>query len=83
MQITGVSEATFSALRGQLLGNHQAEVTGTTQGTITGQGVTANYRYDNANQTLSVDVVHHPFFIPVAAVESQLREAVANCQKAN
>jgi hypothetical protein len=83
MQITGVSEATFSALRGQLLSNHQAEVTGTTEGVITGHGVTANYHYDRANQTLSVNVIHHPFFIPVAAIESQLRDAVAGCQKAN
>jgi hypothetical protein len=83
MQISGVSEATFSALRGQLLSTHQAEVSGTTEGTITGHGVTASYRYDGANQTLSVNVVHHPFFIPVAAIESQLRDAVAKCQKAN
>jgi hypothetical protein len=83
MQITEVSEATFSALRGQLLSNHQAEVTGTTEGTITGHGVTANYHYDGANQTLSVDVVHHPFFIPVSAIESQLRGAVAGCRKVN
>lgn len=78
MQITGVSEAAFSALREQLLSTNQAAVTGTTGGTITGHGVTANYQYDGANQTLSVDVVHHPFFIPVSAIESQLREALAN-----
>ena len=78
MEITGVSPAVFSALRGQLLANHQAEVTGTTEGTISGHGVTANYCYDGANQTLSVDVVHHPFFISVSAIESQLRETVAN-----
>ena len=83
MQITQVSQTTFDALRGQLLSNNQAEVTGTTDGAITGHGVTANYHYDCANQTLSVDVVHHPFFIPVSAIESQLRDAVAGCQKAN
>ncbi len=81
MQIAGVSEATFSALREKLLSNHQADVTGTTDGTITGHGVTADYHYDSANQTLSVDVKHHPFFMPVSAIESQLREAVAGCQK--
>ena len=83
MQITGVTEATFNALRGQLLANHQAEVTGTTEGAIKGHGVTANYHYDSASQTLSVDVIHHPFFIPVSAIESQLRDAVAGCRKTN
>jgi hypothetical protein len=80
MQIAGVSEAAFNALRAQLLSNHQAEVTGTTEGTIVGHGVTANYHYDSAGQTLSVDVIHHPFYIPVSAIESQLRDAVAACR---
>jgi hypothetical protein len=79
MQITGVSAATFQALRDQLLSTHQANVTGTTDGIITGHGVTAGYHYDSANQTLSVDVKHHPFFIPVSAIESQLRQTIANC----
>ena len=83
MQITQVSPANFAALRGQLLADHQAAVTGTTEGVIAGHGLTANYRYDGANQTLSVDVIHHPFFIPVPAIETQLRAAVANCQKAS
>jgi hypothetical protein len=81
MQITGVSEATLGALREKLLSIHQTEVTGTTEGAITGHGVTANYHYDSANQTLSVDVIHHPFFIPVSAIESQLREAIAGCRQ--
>ena len=81
MQITGVSEATLSALREKLLSTHQAVVTGTTSGTITGHGVTANYIYNGAGQTLSVDIVHHPFFVPVSAIESQLRAAIAGCQK--
>ena len=79
MQITGVNEATLRALREKLVSSHQAEVTGTTEGVITGHGVTANYRYDSAHQTLSVDVIHHPFFIPVSAIESQLRAAIAAC----
>jgi hypothetical protein len=74
MQIQGVSEAAFNALRAKLLTNHQAEVTGTTDGTITGHGVTANYHYDGAAQMLSVDVIHHPFYIPVSSIESQLRD---------
>ncbi|HEY3841279.1 MAG TPA: hypothetical protein VGL72_32130 [Bryobacteraceae bacterium] len=83
MQITGVSLAAFDNLRSQLVQNHQAEVTGTTQGTITGHGVTANYRYDSAGQTLSVDVIHHPFYIPVSVIESQLHSAITGCQKPN
>lgn len=80
MQIAGVSEAAFNALRAQLLSNHQAEITGTTDGTITGQGVTANYHYDSSAATLSVDVIHHPFYIPESAIESQLRTQLAALQ---
>lgn len=75
MQITGVTEAAFDKLRTQL--GTQAEVTGTTQGTISGHGVTANYQYDSADQTLSVDVIHHPFYISESMIESQLRAALA------
>ena len=81
MQITEVSPATFDALRVKLLSAHQANVSGTTEGVITGHGVTANYRYDSAGQVLSVDIIHHPFFIPVSAIESQLRDAIAGCRK--
>ena len=81
MQFTGVTEAALSTLRGKLLSTHQAEVTGTTGGTITGHGVAANYHYDGASQTLTVDVIHHPFFIPVSAIESQLKEALTGKPK--
>ena len=77
MQIAGVSEAQFNALRAQLLSN-LTEVTGTTNGTITGHGVTANYHYDTVGQTLSVDIIHHPFYIPVASIESQLRNQLGH-----
>lgn len=80
MQIAGVSEAAFNSLRTQLVSSHQAEVTGNTDGTITGRGVTANYHYDSAGQTLSVDVIHHPFYIPVSSIESQLRDQLAALQ---
>lgn len=76
MQITGVSESAFQALRAKLLSTHQAEITGTTDGAIRGHGVTAAYHYDAASQTLAVEVEHHPFFIPVSAIESQLRKAL-------
>jgi hypothetical protein len=77
MQIAGVSEAVFCALRAQLVATHQAGITGTTAGTITGHGVTANYSFDSAAGTLSVDVIHHPFYIPESAIEAQLRDQIA------
>jgi len=77
MQITGVTQEKFDALKAKLVSTHQAEITGTTEGAITGHGVTAAYRYDETAQTLKVDVQHHPFFIPVSAIESQLRQALA------
>ena len=83
MQITGVSESAFENLREQLVQKHQAVVTGTTQGTITGHAVAASYRYDGASQTLSVDVTHHPFYVPLSTIESQLRAALAGAQKPN
>lgn len=83
MQIAGVSTDAFKALREQLLSTHQAEVTGTTDGVISGHGVTANYCYDSASRTLSVDVVHHPFFVPLSAIESQLRDALSRVPKAD
>lgn len=82
MEFTGISEATFNALRTKLGTTQGTEVTGTSEGTIKGKGVTANYRYDSVQQTLSVDVVERPFFIPVSAIESQIRDAIAESQKA-
>jgi hypothetical protein len=71
MTITPVTPAKFAAMKTQLAA--QATVTDTT---ITGHGVTANYTYDPASQVLTVDVIHHPFYIPVSAIENQLRNAV-------
>jgi hypothetical protein len=76
MVITGVSQPAFNSLRKQLSEANQAVITGMTDGTITGHGVTANYRYDSSTETLTVDVIHHPFFVPVSAIESQLRAAI-------
>jgi len=76
MIIQDVSQKTLDTLRAQLLAGKQAEISGTTEGSITGHGVNAAYAYDAAAQTLTVNVVHHPFFIPVAAIEAQLRDAV-------
>jgi hypothetical protein len=75
MTITPVTPDKFASLKTQLASN--AEVTGDAAGTISGHGVIANYTYDAPSQTLTVDVIHHPFYIPVSAIESQLRDAVA------
>jgi len=76
MLIQNVTPDKFATLRDNLLSTHQAEITGTLSGTITSHGVTANYRYDPDALSLTVDVIHHPFFIPVSAIEHQLRDAV-------
>ena len=78
----------FTALKTKLEDTHQAEITiehseiptGDIRGTIAGHGVSANFQYNGTTQTLSVDVTHHPFFIPVSAIESQLRSAIAGLQ---
>lgn len=74
MQITGVTQDQFNKLRAQL--SSQAQFTGTTDGTISGHGVTANYQYDGAVGTLSVEIIHHPFYISESMIESQLRAAL-------
>lgn len=78
MTINQVTPAKFAALKSKLIATHQAEVSGEASGAITGHGVNANYSYDAAAQTLSVDVVHHPFFIPVGKIESSLQDALAS-----
>ena len=77
MTITLTPQA-FDTLKNQLLSTHQAEITGDKDGTITGHGVNANFHYADTSQTLTVDIVHHPFFIPVSAIEKQLRQAAAD-----
>jgi hypothetical protein len=76
MIIANVPPKTFTTLRMHLTETHQAEMTGITNGVISGQGVTANYVYDAAKQTLSIDIVHHPFFIPASMIEAQITAAV-------
>lgn len=76
MTIENVSRETFDRLRGQLLQTHQAYISGTDEGIIDGNGVTAKYHYDVGHKTLFVEVVHHPFFVTISAIEGHLREAV-------
>lgn len=40
-------------------------------GTLSRSGVTARYSY--ANGVLSIEVVEKPFFLPLSAVEAQMR----------
>lgn len=74
MILQGVTPKQFDAVRRKLIESHQAEVTGTDAGVITGHGVTAEYTYDPGSQSLTIEVKRHPFFIPVSAIESRLRE---------
>jgi len=78
MIINDVSQAAFDGLRKQLTITNKATVTGTTSGTITGHGVTANYSYDAGQQTLAINVIHHPLFVTAGEVETKLRAALAN-----
>jgi hypothetical protein len=77
MTIENVTQTAFDAVREQLLDTHQVEMTGTNEGTISAHGVTANYCFDPTLKTVVVEVKHHPFFIPVSAIEHNLREAFA------
>lgn len=40
-------------------------------GTLSRDGITANYRY--ANGVLSIEVVNKPFLLPLSLIESQMR----------
>ena len=80
MQISGVSQTAVDALRAKLASDHQTLVTGTANGTISGHGVLANYDYDSVHQTLSVEVLHHPFFVSASTIETRLRETLASVQ---
>ena len=71
MTITPVTPAQFEKLKAELA--TQAKVTADT---ITGHGVTANYRYDATAQLLTVDVVKKPFYVPIGVIEGQLRESI-------
>ena len=42
-----------------------------TAGTLSRDGITANYSY--ANGVLTIEVVDKPFFLPVSVIEAQMR----------
>lgn len=75
--IDGVIQVQVDALRTKLATDHDTAVT--TSGDMTqivGHGVTANAFYNGSQ--LRVDVVKHPFYVPVSMIESQLRAALAS-----
>jgi hypothetical protein len=75
--IDNVTQAQVDALRAKLATDHDTAVTtsgDTSQ--IIGHGVTANAIYDGSR--LRVDVLKHPFYVPVGMIESQLRAALAS-----
>jgi hypothetical protein len=78
MVITNVSQKTVDTLKAQLTSKNGATVT---DSTISGHGVNASYSYDAKSQQLTVNVTHHPFYVPESHIESELRGAVAKLQQ--
>jgi hypothetical protein len=74
MTISNVTAAKFEDAKARLIANH-ATVAGDTIGVISGHGVTANFSFDERKRELTVDVVHHPFYMPVSAIESEIAKA--------
>jgi hypothetical protein len=64
-----MSDLQFAAASKRLLANG-IELTGPT-GTLTKDGVTA--KYTHADATLTVEIVHHPPFLPVSLIEGRLQ----------
>lgn len=46
------------------------------QYTVTGHGITASAVFDEALGSLTVTVVHKPFFIPESAIQSGIQNAL-------
>lgn len=77
MILTEVTRVKFMALKQKLSTTHSSIITGIDAGAISGNGVTANYRYDENQKTLTVDVVHHPFFIPISEIQTRLSDVLS------
>jgi len=67
-----LTEAQFAAAAQQLQA-HGVNLTGRS-GTLSRDGITARYNY--ANELLTIEVIDKPFFLPVAAIESQMRSYI-------
>lgn len=83
LTFNNVSPAQLAGLEKQLADSRQATMTfappgaTTNSGTIVGHGVTATFAY--VNQTLTIRVTQHPWYMPLSAVESSIQD---NVQKA-
>jgi hypothetical protein len=64
-----MTDAQFAAVSARLAKNG-IEVSGTS-GTLTKDGVTA--KYEHVGDTLNVDVVDRPFFLPLSMIEGRLK----------
>jgi hypothetical protein len=67
-----LTEAQFAAAS-QRLEALGVKLTGPS-GTLSRDGITARYNY--ANALLTIEVIEKPFFLPLSAVESQMRSFI-------
>jgi len=67
-----LTEAQFAAAA-QRLRAYGVDLTGTS-GTLSRDGITARYSY--AAGKLTIEVVDKPFFLPLSAIESQMRSYI-------
>jgi hypothetical protein len=82
MLLTNVSRSNFDTMVATLTNRHQQQISkkeqsgGRVTGQITGHGTTITYTYDEKPQTLSADILHHPFWVREAQIENGLRDAM-------
>jgi hypothetical protein len=80
MTIHNVTQSAFNGLLQKLTTTHQTAVSpsssGSNAGQIMGHGVVANYAYRPDTQVLTVDVQHHPFYVPLSLIELQLYDGL-------
>jgi hypothetical protein len=81
MILTNVSPANFNTMCATLTARNRMEVTkkqsaGLTTGQITDHGTRIDYSYDAKAQTLTAEVIHHPFWTRAVTAENGLRDAM-------
>jgi hypothetical protein len=67
-----LTEAQFAAAAKRLR-DYGVDLTGPS-GTLSRDGITARYNY--ANGILTIEILKKPFFLPVSAIESQMRSYI-------
>ena len=72
--IAPVTSEEIAALIAKLQGQASVVSEAPNRWTVKGHGVTCVASYDEANQTLAVDVVSKPFYVGIGMIESQLKE---------